>query len=738
MTSVSISPGRTRVNEWFARKGWSPFPFQERTWDAFDAGHDGLLHAPTGMGKTWAVFGGPVADWMTAHPNAAVSPPESRPSRFAPATILWITPLRALAADSAANLQAIAQELGIPWRIEVRSGDTSAATKTRQRKSLPTVLITTPESLSILLSYPGAGERFGTLTSIVVDEWHELLASKRGVQTELCLARLRAIVPDARIWGVSATLGNLDEAMSALLGPDRASNGVRVDGDLPKRIDVETLRPEDIERFPWAGHLGLRLLPKVIECIESARSTLIFTNTRSQSEIWFQEILRSRPDLTEAVALHHGSLDRAHRDRVEAMLKAGELRAVVCTSSLDLGVDFSPVEQVLQIGSPKGVARLMQRAGRSGHQPGAVSRLIGVPTNALELVEFSAARGAVMEGRIESRPPIRRAMDVLVQHLVTLAVGDGFDADTMRDEVRSTHAFQDIDAESWAWAIDFVTRGGSCLTAYPQFHKVVPTDDGMKVASPQIAKLHRMSIGTITGDGSVSVRYRNGRSLGTIEESFIARIRPGDRFVFSGKIVELIRVRAMTATVRPSKTKRGVVPRWNGGRTPLSTQLSDAVRMRLDAARRGEFPDEEMKFVAPILDVQAAWSMIPAKGDLLIERTTVGRLHHTFVFTFAGRLVNEGLCMLAAHRISADVPSTINLSHNDYGFEVVCDQRLPTEADDWRRWLSEDALLDDLLGAMNAGEMSRRHFREIAPRGRTHFSGLPGAVEERAATSGIQ
>ncbi|MHC4989486.1 MAG: helicase-related protein, partial [Planctomycetota bacterium] len=460
--------------------------------------------------------------------------------------------------------------------------------------------------------------------------------------------------------------------------------------------------------------------------LESARSTLVFTNTRSQAEAWFQSIMTAAPEWIGRIALHHGSLDRAVRSEVEQMLRDGRLRAVVCTSSLDLGVDFSPVDQVIQIGSPKGIARTLQRAGRSGHQPGALSRIIGVPTNALEIIEFAAARDAMAARRVESRPPLDRPIDVLVQHLVTRALGGGFDERTLRDEVRSTHAFGPLTETEWRWAMDFVTSGGAALGAYPQYARVARSDDTCVVSSPQIARLHRMSIGTITSDSAVRVRFRGGRSLGTIEESFVSRLRAGDRFVFAGRVVELIRLRDMTAEVRAARGSKAFVPRWMGGRSPLSSRLADAVRSRLDAARCGRWEGEEMQRVRPLLELQARWSILPAPNELLIELTRSRDGHHAFVFPLEGRLVHEGLGTLIAHRIAEQRPRSLAVNANDYGFELLSAEPLPDTEDAWRALLDTSDLLEDLLCCVNSSELARRRFRDIARIAGLIFPGYPG------------
>ena len=372
----SLAPQSHLVETWLSAKGWKPFAFQRAAWDAYLCGDSGLVHAATGMGKSYAVWLGIVEECLREQMAYAAAHGGELPDAGEPLPLraLWITPMRALANDLVNNLSVPIHALDLPWSIELRTGDTTQSMRKKQRLRLPTTLVTTPESLSLLLSYPEARKLFQTLRCVVVDEWHELLETKRGVQTELGLARLRSWLPNLRTWGLSATLANLEQALGVLLGqsPDATTPppGVLIPGDTQKDMAIETILPPDIERFPWAGHLGLKLLKQTVERIEAARSTLVFTNTRSQCEIWFSAILHARPDWAGSMALHHGSLDRDIREYVEGRLRLGDLKCCVCTSSLDLGVDFSPVDQVLQIGSPKGIARLLQRAGRSGHQPG--------------------------------------------------------------------------------------------------------------------------------------------------------------------------------------------------------------------------------------------------------------------------------------------------------------------------------------------------------------------------------
>jgi ATP-dependent Lhr-like helicase len=622
-------------------------------------------------------------------------------------------------------LQQPISDLGLAWSVEQRTGDTPQSLRKKQRERLPTGLVTTPESLSLMLSYPDAQQQFRTLACVVVDEWHELIGTKRGVQTELGLARLRHWLPNLRIWGLSATIGNLEQARNVLLGPGRT--GVTISGQAAKHIEIETLAPESIERFPWAGHLGTKLLPQVIAKLEQAQTTLFFTNTRSQAEIWFQALMRQRPDWLGQIALHHGSLDRELRDKCETMLKAGMLRCVVCTSSLDLGVDFSPVDQVMQIGSPKGIARLMQRAGRSGHQPGAVSRIVGVPTHAFELIEFAAARDALAARAIEAREPVRKALDVLAQHVVTVSIGGGFAEDALLAEVRSTHAYQDLTDQEWQWVLDFVGRGGESLKAYPQYRRVVAEQGRLHVASSRIARQHRMSIGTITSDGALQVRFRNGQHLGTIEEGFIGKLAPRDRFIFAGRLLELLRVREMTAWVRPAKGRKANVPRWMGGRFPLSTQLGTAVRQKMAQAVHEGRTEDETRVALPLLELQARWSRIAQPDELLIERTKTREGYQTFVYPFEGRLVHEGLAGLAAYRIAQRQPSTIGVNVNDYGMNLLSPEPIALDEAGWRTIFRTENLAADLLASLNETELSRRQFRDIARIAGLVFQGFPGS-----------
>lgn len=729
------------AQQWFSAAGWKPFPFQKEVWTAVRRGQSGLLHASTGAGKTYAVWFAALNRFAQPAPLPADDKPRKRKSAAAPLQVLWITPMRALAADTARALEAPLLDLQIPWNVGLRTGDTSSSERARQGRRLPSALITTPESLTLLLTRADAASLFSTLKMVVVDEWHELIGNKRGVQLQLALARLRCFIPNLIVWGVSATLGNQRHAQQVLVG----DSGISVQGKLNKQLIVDTLLPPTIDRFPWAGHMGLRMLPQVLAEVDSSSSCLLFTNTRAQSEIWYQALLQARPDWAGLIALHHGSLSREVRDWVERALKQGHLKAVVCTSSLDLGVDFLPVERVLHIGSPKGIARLMQRAGRSGHAPGRPSRVTLVPTHSLELVEAAAAHDAVAARLIEGRESPHKPLDVLVQHVVSMALGGGFVPDELREEVRSAWAYHDLTDEEWQWALAFVRHGGHSLTAYPDYRRVEPDADGIwRVPDAHLARRHRMSIGTIVSDASITVKYwkkgGGGGSLGTVEEGFIARLKPGDGFLFSGRLLELVRVENMTAYVQRATRKKAAVPRWNGGRMPLSSELAEAVVEKFDAAAQGEFRSPEMQAVKPLLQVQQQWSALPQRDTLLAETLKSREGWHLFLYPFAGRHVHLGLASLLAWRLSKQRPLTFSIAVNDYGFELLSASEV-NWADQLNAGLfSPEHLLEDILASLNAGELALRRFREIARIAGLVFSGYPGAPKSNRqlqASSGL-
>jgi len=717
-----MAPQPADADTWFAHRGWQPFAFQREVWAAMAAGASGLLHATTGSGKTYAVWMGALARAHAVHGLQ----------------VLWLTPMRALAADTRRALELPLAELAPHWSVGLRTGDTPAAERARQDRRLPAALVTTPESFTLLLTRADARERLRGVHTVIVDEWHEMLGNKRGVQVQLALARLRRWNPALVVWGLSATLGNLDEAMRTLLSHE---HGTLVRGKVDKPLVVDTLLPHEPGRFSWGGHLGAQMEQPVVGEIERSSTTLVFTNVRSQAEIWYQMLLRARPEWAGRIALHHGSLDRSVREWVEQGLKAGRLLAVVATSSLDLGVDFLPVERVLQIGSAKGVARLLQRAGRSGHQPGRASRITLVPTNTLELVEAVAARRAALAGRIEQRFAPDKPLDVLVQHLVSIALGGGFEADALFDEVRSAHSYRALTREEFQWALDFVTRGGASLKAYPEYHRVVRGDDGIhRVSNRGIALRHRLQVGTIVSEASMRVKWLTGGTIGQIEEGFIARLNKGDHFVFAGRVLEYVRTHDMAAYVRRATRKSGIVPAWAGGKMPLSSELAAATLEALQAARQGDFFEPELQAAQPMLAAQSRLSRLPTPATLLVEQHDSREGHHVFIYPFAGRYVHLGLASLLAWRLARTQPNTFSMSVNDYGFELLAAQPLDAQPLLDGRAFDDANLLHDVLASLNSSELAQRRFREIARVAGLVFTGYPGApksTKQLQATSSL-
>lgn len=728
---MTRSQALQRLRAWFASRGWRPLPFQRAMWRHYLAGGSGLLHTPTGSGKTLAMFGGPL---LQALMNPL--PPPARRNAVRPLQVLWVTPLRALASDTARALQAPLQAMGLDWQVGLRSGDASARDKRLAREGRLDALVTTPESLALLLSYPDTLARMRHLRCVVVDEWHELLGSKRGVLLQLNLAVLREAAPSLQLWGLSATLGNLAQARDVLL-PGRP-DALVVEGARQRPLAVRSLLPEPGERFAWAGHLGLAQLPRVLQTLMAARSSLLFTNTRAQAELWHQALSSVWPEDAATLALHHGSLDPQIRQQVEDGLRAGSLRCVVATSSLDLGVDFPQVEQVLQLGSPKGVARLRQRAGRARHRPGAGSAVVCVPSHALELAEYAAVRRAVREGTTEARRPPTLSLDVLAQHAVSRALAGGFRAQALYQQVRSTHAFAALTAAQWQAVLDFIVQGGQALAHYPDYHKVVLDGDGCyRVHDRRQALRHRLSIGTISSDGSVQVRFLRGGTLGAVEEQFIGKLRPGDRFQFAGRLLELANVQDMTAYVRLARGGQGVVPRWQGGQLPLSAPLG----RELEAVLAGADDSAESRWLEPLMALQARVSARPAGNHLLVEQLRRRDGQYLFVYPFAGRHVHEALAALLALRCTRLQRNSIGYAVNDYGLVLAPQLPLELDAAQWRGLLGTADVEADLRAAVNLGELARRQFRGIARIAGLLMPNLPGgaprSLRQLQASSGL-
>jgi ATP-dependent Lhr-like helicase len=751
-------------------KGFQPFRFQEETWQHILNKKSGLVNAPTGCGKTFSVFLGAIIDFINEHPDSYQTTKKSG------LQLLWITPLRALAKDIGRAMEEVIWDLGMQWKVGIRNGDTSIAERQQQKRQMPEVLIITPESLHLLLAQKGYDETFRSLKILAVDEWHELIGSKRGVQVELAVSRIvgsqqsavgskpPTSIPIAigiqlptstlSVWGISATIGNLDEAKDVLLSPlsiigQNIGSTIIVRANMNKRIEIESIFPDEIEKYPWAGHLGIKLADKVIPIIEQSRTTLIFINTRGMSERWYQTLLDIHPDLAGSIALHHGSIDMELRTWVEENLHSGKLKAVVCTASLDLGVDFRPVETVIQVGSPKGVARFLQRAGRSGHSPDAISKIYFLPTHSLELAEAAALKKAIQENVIESREPMLLCYDVLIQYLNTLAISDGFVPAEIFPEIKNTWCYKDLTENEWDQILHFITAGGNALQQYDDYRKIEIEDGVYKIKSRRLAMRHRLHIGTIVSESMMKVKFISGGYIGVIEEWFISRLQPGDVFTLAGRNLEFSMIKDMTAFVRKSNSKKSIVPSWQGGRMPLSANLGRILRRTFDeagsngqAARKARTVDrtttssqtdtnglagtEELKALQPLFELQEKLSHVPCQDELLIEQIETKDGFHLFVYPFEGRLVHEAMAAILAYRISRITPITFSFAMNDYGFELLSDQPVPVDDSNVYELFSPDNLLADIQRSVNSTEMARRKFRDIAVIGGLVFQGFPG------------
>ncbi|MVZ62771.1 ligase-associated DNA damage response DEXH box helicase [Sphingobacterium humi] len=704
---------------WFFNQGWQPHPFQEACWQAIAKGQSGILNAPTGYGKTFAIWFGLIQQYYTAAYQEKLAKQRKKGLHA-----LWITPLRALSKEIHRVTEGVSNDLELDYHIELRTGDTSTANRQKQRKNPPQALITTPESVHLLLATKEGQAYFKQLEFIVVDEWHELLGSKRGVLIELALSRLKAINPELKIWGISATIGNLAAAKTILLGIH--NDGVLIKADIHKKIDIKTVLPDTLEKFPWAGHLGIRLLDKVVDIINQYQTTLIFTNTRSQAEIWYQQLISQYPEFAGLLAIHHGSLSDEVRLWVEEALHEARLKAVVCTSSLDLGVDFRPVDCVIQIGSPKGVARFLQRAGRSGHRPNETSVIYYVPTNSLEIIEGDSLKYAVKEGIVEQRIPYIRSFDVLVQYLMTLAVGDGFEPNQIFQEVLTTHCFESMSRAEFDDCMALLLHGGSSLQAYDDFHRLELIDGLYKVTSRKLAMRHRLSIGAIVSDLMMRVKFLSGKYLGSIEESFISKLNVGDVFWFSGRQLELLQVLGNDAIVRPSQKKKGVVPSWMGGRFAISPDLGIAIRHSFKSIQQTRSTSPEIRFLQPLFQEQARISGLPKEDELLVEYIETKYGHHLFIYPFDGKLIHEGMAQVIAYRLGEIKPASFSIASNEYGIELLSDTAYVLDEKLLKTLFSPKNLHQDINSGINVQEMARRRFRDIAGIAGLVFQGFPG------------
>ena len=698
-------------NNWFASKGWTAAAFQRETAQAYFQNKTGIVNAPTGSGKTYSIALPAVID--------AFLKKRSNKGLF----MLWITPLKALSNDIASAIESAAFSIDPDFTVKVRTGDTDIKSRKQIKDKPPSCLVTTPETVHLLLSSKRYGDYFKNLELVVVDEWHELMGSKRGVQVELALAIFKSLQPSMKCWGISATIGNLSQSLQVLIPQELYnSSPLLVRHEKPKEIEFITILPDEIERFPWSGHIGLSLLPKIIPVINKSKTTLIFTNTRAQSEIWYQNLLDQSPELAGRMAIHHGSLDPEVRHWVEHALHNEQLKAVVCTSSLDLGVDFRPVDTVIQIGSPKSVARFLQRAGRSGHEPNKPSKIYFLPTNSLEIIDAIALGKALDQAFVEKRNPVEQPLDVLLQFLTTLAVSDGFNPEKTFQLIRKTYSYRKMSQEHFQWAITYLTGNMQVLASYDEFKKLVlDSNTGTYIVhSRRIAMLHRMSIGTIVSDSSIWVKQLGKSVLGTIEEYFISKLKEGDAFVFAGRVWSFVKLEGNTALVKKSESKSATVPSWMGGRMSLSSEMSHLIRqtvyelgVHFHAGAQNNL-NKETSVLMPLADTQNKRSLLPSPDELLIEKFTSRDGFHLFVYPFEGRMVNEGMAMLFAYRLAKIEQASFSIAMNDYGFELLSAHEIPIELALELDLLNIEEIEQDLIDCANFSEMCSRRFSEIA------------------------
>ncbi len=730
VTSLKLekTTGYRIIDQWLQSKGYHSFAFQTETWEHILNGQSGLVNAPTGCGKTYAIFLGVLIRFINEFPDSYKDRGNTG------LQLLWITPLRALAKDIGRAMEAVLGELQINWKVGIRNGDTDIRQRQQQLRNMPEILIITPESLHLLLAQKQYPRNFEKLRLIAVDEWHELLGSKRGVQVELALSRIVQLAGvDTRkgspsqkvaIWGISATIGNLPEAKEVLLSV-LDTKGVIVRAKITKKIAIHSILPDEIEKYPWAGHLGLKLAEKIIPIIEQSGTTLIFINTRGMSERWYQTILALAPQLAGVIALHHGSIEHELRLWVEEALHTRKLKAVVCTASLDLGVDFRPVDTVIQVGSPKGVARFLQRAGRSGHGPGEISKIYFLPTHSLELVEAAALKQAARENITESKDPMVLCYDVLMQYLCTLAIGEGFREKEIFREVKSTYCFRDLSEKEWDEILFHLTTGGNALQQYDEYKKMELDQSRYVIKNRRTAMRHRLHIGTIVSDAMLKVRFLSGGYLGVIEEYFISRLDPGEVFTLAGKNLELLMIKDMTVFVRKSNATRSIVPSWNGGRMSLTANLGKVLRQTFnDVLQSGHIP--ELACLESLFRLQAELFHIPAETELLIEQIEDRDGYHLLVYPFEGRQVHEAMSAILAYRIGRLTPITFSIAMNDYGFELLSDQPIPVDDTSAAALFTMENLLPDILKSVNSSEMASRKFRDISVIGGLIFQGYPG------------
>ena len=676
--------------DWFQAKGWTPHPHQHAIIEKTAAGHPVLLVAPTGAGKTLSGFLPSLID-LTAAPCTGLH-------------TLYLSPLKALAVDIARNLEAPVTEMGLDIRIETRTGDTPQSKRNRQRTTPPNILLTTPESLELMLSWPDAKKLFGQLRYIIIDEIHALVGNKRGDLLSLSLASLRHIAPSCCNIGLSATIARPND-MRGWLSEETEKVEI-IQPRLDKKITIDIL-DSGAAYLPWAGHSALYAAAEIYALIKAHRPTLIFVNTRAQAEMMFQALWREN-DLNLKIGLHHGSLDVGQRRRIEAAMARSELDAIVATSSLDLGIDWADIRLVIQIGAPKGTSRLIQRVGRAGHRLDAPSQAVIVPANRFEVLEALAACLDVEAGRLDELPSHDGALDVLSQHIVGRAVAGPFDADALFTQIKTAPPYRHLSRDKFDKVLDFVATGGYALAHYTQFQRLVKGVDGLwRLTSRRVATRWRMNIGTIVETSTMKVRMKGGPPLGDIEEYFVQNLTAGDSFIFAGRILEFVGVRAQQVLVRASTAKEPKIPAYAGGRLPLSPGLAVRVRALLqDVSLHHYLPDQVREW----LRLQSEKSELPPPDKLLVETFKRGQKFYMAAYGFAGRNAHQTLGMLLSRRMEREGYGPLGFVATDYAI-ALWSRHLVTAPE---TLFSSDILGDDLEEWMAESTMLKRSFWQVA------------------------
>ena len=677
------------LTDWFAAAGWEPREHQLEMLDAARAGRHALLVAPTGSGKTLSGFL-PTLTELIEHPREGLH-------------TLYISPLKALAVDIKRNLITPIEAMGLDIQVETRTGDTPSDRKKRQRERPPHILLTTPESLSLLLSYADSAMLFANVATVVVDEVHAFASGKRGDLLSLCLSRLSALNPALRRVALSATVADAD-SYRAWLAPHGDIDAVTlVRGAAGAEPDIAILLPQG--RVPWAGHSGRYAAPQVMEQIAAHRTTLVFCNTRALAELIFQDLWKAN-EARLPIGIHHGSLDIEARRRVEAAMADGKLRGLVCTSSLDLGVDWGDVDCVIQMGAPKGSSRLLQRIGRANHRLDEASKAMIVPGNRFEYLEARAALDAVEAGELD--PDIFRggALDVLAQHVMACACAAPFDEAELLAEVQSALPFSALDAAAFRRVLEYIATGGYALKAYDRFRRLVEEGGKWRVAHPRFIAQHRMNAGIIVEAAMLKVRFRNGRSLGRVEEAFAATLSPRDTFFFSGLSLEVEKIDTedliVRATSRPAR-----IPSYGGSRLALTTSLADRVRAFLaNDSEWHRFPVEVREW----LETQVRRSRLPQPGQLLIETFPRDGRYYMVAYSFEGWNAHQSLGMLLTSRMERRGLKPIGFVANDYALATYSLEPIG----DPRPLFSRDILADEFVAWVESSHLLKRAFREVA------------------------